>query len=139
MATAEIYDEFDSGDHDESLFARIANDLIEKGYSICPAALPIDLCAAISEQLESLDANEFKPAGIGRGDELNNNEFVRSDKICWFTGETETGARWLDWSAALQRSPSANAPPDPPSPMTILKIGVLSSDITYKFLAMASD
>ena len=103
MATAEIYDKFDSGDHDESLFARIANDLIEKGYSICPAALPVDLCAAICEQLESLDANEFKPAGIGRGDELNNNEFVRSDKICWFTGETETGARWLEWSAALQR------------------------------------
>ena len=27
---------------------------------------------------------------------------MRADEICWITGETETGKKWLDWSSSLQ-------------------------------------
>jgi hypothetical protein len=36
-------------------------------------------------------------------------------------------------------TPMASAPPEPPSPITVQMIGVLSSDISIRLRAMASD
>lgn len=101
MSSAEIVDTQKSED-EETLFERIASDLLEKGYSISPAALPVGLSDDICEQLYGLDNIDFTPAGIGRQNRHMQNEFVRTDRICWFTGETPTGQRWLDWAARLQ-------------------------------------
>lgn len=87
---------------DETLFARIADDIRQQGYSICPAALPDALSQALLECQHAMSEEAFTRAGIGRGDDHLRNEFVRTDEICWITGESEAGAQWLNWTAELQ-------------------------------------
>lgn len=88
---------------DETLFAGIASDLKQQGYSIRPTALPSDLAEALYAYQLSLSGHEFSAAGVGRGHELMQNTFVRTDEICWINGESDTGRRWLGWSGALQQ------------------------------------
>lgn len=85
-----------------ALFDLIATDLETQGYSIRPGALSLELSNSLLEYQQALAAEKFKKAGIGRGSEYLENEFVRTDEICWITGEAEVGKRWLDWSASLQ-------------------------------------
>lgn len=92
-----------SGSGDELLFARIADDLTEKGYSIQPAALPEYLCQTLYEHLAQMSEAKFEAAGIGRQSDLQLNSFVRRDEIAWINGSSEAGVLWLDWSAALQQ------------------------------------
>lgn len=86
----------------ELLFARIADDLLNKGYSINPCALPEGLADDLLLQLHAMSEQKFSPAGIGRDHEQMLNRFVRKDTICWITGESAAGRRWLDWTGALQ-------------------------------------
>lgn len=88
---------------DETLFTIIAQDIENKGYSILPGALPEELCSSLFSYQQTMEAEQFKSAGIGRGDQYLENKFVRTDEICWITGETEAGKKWLDWSSNLQR------------------------------------
>ena len=87
----------------EALFTIIAKDIESQGYSIRPAALPEELALSLLCYLQTVEAEKFKAAGIGRGDEYLENEFVRTDEICWITGETEVCKKWLDWSLGLQK------------------------------------
>jgi len=87
---------------DETLFARIAQDIERQGYSVRPGALPEDLVNSVSLHLQGLDTEKFRNAGIGRGDEYLHNKFVRTDEICWINGDTDAGRRWLHWMSALQ-------------------------------------
>jgi SM-20-related protein len=89
---------------DETLFSLIANDIENQGYSIRTEALPEELASSLWSYLQIMEAMKFKSAGIGRGDEYLENEFIRSDEICWITGETEAGKKWLDWTSNLQSS-----------------------------------
>ncbi|WP_188149593.1 2OG-Fe(II) oxygenase [Teredinibacter waterburyi] len=91
----------DGGASDE-LFARIADNLLVQGYSVNPLALPIELAAELQQHLCVLSAEKFKAAGVGRESEHMRNRFVRSDEICWITGESEVGRQWLAWAEQLQ-------------------------------------
>ncbi|MBL7004061.1 MAG: 2OG-Fe(II) oxygenase [Gammaproteobacteria bacterium] len=86
----------------ETLFALIAQDIQQKGYSIRPGALPEELANSLFFHQQAMDAEKFKKAGIGRGDEYLKNDFVRTDEICWITGETDAGRQWIDWTSGLQ-------------------------------------
>lgn len=86
----------------EYLFARIADDIYAQGYSICDDAMPASLVQSLRTQRDSMSEAQFDAAGIGRGMEHQQNERVRSDEICWITGESEAGRHWLAWSADLQ-------------------------------------
>lgn len=88
--------------NNETLFALIAQDIEKQGYSIRHGALPEDLANTLFINQQALAAEKFKKAGIGRGDEYLENDFVRTDEICWITGETPAGRQWLDWSSGLQ-------------------------------------
>lgn len=101
MSGAELFDLNEAAD-EARLFERFALDLQTQGYSICPGALPPALAQEICEQLYGLDQSDFSQAGVGRQNRHMRNEFVRTDRICWFTGETPTGRRWLDWAERLQ-------------------------------------
>lgn len=50
-----------------------------------------------------MSAREYEAAGTGRGDDYLKNEFVRTDEICWITGESAAGAEWLNWTGRLQQ------------------------------------
>ncbi|WP_229360254.1 2OG-Fe(II) oxygenase [Ferrimonas sediminicola] len=93
----------DSHTLDDTLFARIAREIEERGYSICPTALPEPLARALYQHGQSMKKQEFTSAGIGRGEDFVKSDFVRTDQICWITGESTAGASWLDWAGGLQR------------------------------------
>ncbi|MEJ2043765.1 MAG: 2OG-Fe(II) oxygenase [Reinekea sp.] len=87
---------------DDSLFARIADDLHQQGHSICPAALPAELANQLFDHVHQINDEQFASAGIGRGHDYAQVRFVRTDEICWITDESNTGQQWLDWSGRLQ-------------------------------------
>lgn len=84
------------------LFESIALDLLNKGYSVNPNALPSELSESLLKHLEQMSAEKFIKAGIGREQDHAINNFVRSDKICWITGESAAGKQWLAWVSSLQ-------------------------------------
>jgi SM-20-related protein len=86
----------------ETLFSLIAQDIASKGYSIRPGALPETLSNLLLVHQQTMAAEKFKKAGIGRGEEYLKNEFVRTDNICWITGDTDAGRQWLNWTSSLQ-------------------------------------
>ncbi len=86
----------------ESLFEFIANDIIEKGYSIRPYALPENLTNLLLHHITELPESNFKRAGIGRAKDHIINDFIRTDEISWITGNSEAGSAWISWTAALQ-------------------------------------
>ena len=87
---------------DDPLFAQIAQDIEAQGYSVRPAALPDPLVQALLQHLVTMDDAKFAEAGIGRGDAYAHNAFVRTDEICWITGNSPAGRQWLDWVGSLQ-------------------------------------
>lgn len=88
---------------DEWLFERIAQGIEAQGYAICPAALPMALAEQLQAEQLRLNAARYREAGVGRGDGFQTNPFVRSDEICWMSGESEAEQAWRQWAAALQR------------------------------------
>jgi len=84
------------------LFEAIATELRDKGYSITPNGVPLALAEALWGHVQSMSADQFAPAGIGRDDKHALNTFVRTDAICWITGESSAGRQWLNWMAELQ-------------------------------------
>lgn len=93
----------DGNNNDETLFARIAEDLLQRGYSIQPTALPEHLASALyAHQRYLAKEDAYEDAGIGRGGDYVKTEFIRSDEIRWITGETDAGQQWIEWTATLQ-------------------------------------
>ncbi|OOZ45404.1 2OG-Fe(II) oxygenase [Solemya velum gill symbiont] len=92
-------------DHDgrEHLFEAIARDVRAQGYSINHSALPPELGEALWLHVQGMREGQFNRAGIGRQNGFMLNTFVRSDEICWITGDSEAGSAWLAWTADLQR------------------------------------
>ena len=87
---------------DASLFESIANDIIDKGYSIRPYALPVNLTNLLSQHIIELPSEIFKRAGIGRTKDHMINDFIRTDEISWITNDTEAGCAWINWAESLQ-------------------------------------
>lgn len=94
-----------AADHqqEQGLFARIADDIERQGYSICPTALPEALTSDLAAYQQTLGTELFTEAGIGRGKAHQQNHFVRTDEICWISGEAPACQQWLDWTSALQQ------------------------------------
>jgi SM-20-related protein len=88
---------------DAPLFGLIAEDLVTQGYSIRPGGLPEDLAHRLYSHQQDLNQEKYADAGIGRGTDFLKAESVRSDEICWITGESDAGNRWIDWTSRLQR------------------------------------
>jgi SM-20-related protein len=86
-----------------ALFTRAAADLRQRGYAICPAALPAKLTGDLLAHLRQMGDDRFRRAGVGRQEDHTLNDFVRTDAICWITGESAAGREWLAWTAALQQ------------------------------------
>lgn len=92
----------DNSGGDDPLFSRIAQDLTDKGWSVLPNAVPAELAAAIWQQLQSRDPDQFAPAGVGRSTDHTLNQFVRRDEIRWIDGSTEAEQSWLAWTSRLR-------------------------------------
>lgn len=90
--------------HSESapLFEILAQDISEKGYSICPNALPAGLSLMLSNLLHDKQLPPFLEAGIGRGITHTINKRIRTDAISWIDNSTEAGIAWINWATDLQ-------------------------------------
>lgn len=86
----------------EPLFEFISNDIIDKGYSIRPYALPESLTSLLLDHITTMPASNFKRAGVGRAQDHIISNFIRTDEICWITGNSEAGKAWLAWTKSLQ-------------------------------------
>lgn len=84
------------------LFSRIASEIRDKGFSINPAAVELELTSALLSHVLEMNRTKFSTAGIGRGDNYVRSRFVRTDEICWITGESEVGCQWLEWANSLR-------------------------------------
>lgn len=88
---------------DTFLFDNISNDIVEKGYSVRPYALPENLASLLLQQISELSVENFKRAGVGRANDHIISDFIRMDEICWITGNSEAGCEWLKWTESLQK------------------------------------
>jgi len=84
------------------LFAQIADALRDTGYAVCPGALPSQLATVLQRQLAVMHRRQFAPAGVGREDEYAVNYLIRTDEICWISGDSEAGTAWLAWAERLR-------------------------------------
>lgn len=68
---------------DDALFARIAIDIENQGYSINPDALSDRLAQNLSHHLYQMMNEGFKPAGTGRAEKYSQSECIHSF-LCFF-------------------------------------------------------
>lgn len=103
MAVLKAFPRTNGGNtYEETLFGLIAEDIEKQGYSIRPSALPEEIANSLYVYQQLMNSNRYSEAGIGRGDNYLKNEFVRTDEICWITGESEACSVWLEWASRLQ-------------------------------------
>jgi SM-20-related protein len=88
---------------DQLLFASIADDLEQKGYSVQPGALPTTIAEALLLHQQTMSDSRYCDAGVGRGSDFTKTEFVRTDEIAWINGESDAGKLWIEWSLQLKR------------------------------------
>jgi SM-20-related protein len=88
--------------YQDSVFSSIADNLTDRGYAILPAALPLEMADALVVEASEERIDLYSSAGIGRGTQQIQNEFVRKDEIRWINGQTPAEQQWLQWCAELQ-------------------------------------
>jgi SM-20-related protein len=82
--------------NDENVFDRIADALADTGWMVLDNVLDNDLLTALQQQAVSSAENNFRPAGVGRDQQLQRNTQIRSDEICWIEPSQITGKHFLD-------------------------------------------
>ena len=84
------------------LFEVLAQNLIDKGYSVQTNALPKELSQMLWDELQEMRPSKFHKAGIGKNKKIKMNVLIRNDEISWIEGTTKSGVAWLKWAASLQ-------------------------------------
>jgi SM-20-related protein len=84
------------------LFESIAQDLIQKGFSIQQNAVPTDLSNLLHFHLINMAEYKFNEASVGRNSQQQKNEKIRNDDIAWIHGNSPAGIKWLQWTQSLQ-------------------------------------
>lgn len=87
---------------DDSQLDAIADALVERGYLVADGLLPPALLASLSTHFDQLQKNEFKAAGIGRQMDFQQQESIRSDKICWIEPTTDVTVNFLHYMESLR-------------------------------------
>lgn len=87
---------------EQAQFALIADALDKQGYVVLPAALPESVCNGLLTYLAKLQADEFHPAGVGRGAEARRDSEIRRDSIHWISEDYPASQEWLAWATRLR-------------------------------------
>lgn len=86
----------------DSLLDEIADALVEPGYWVSDQAMPTDIGKGLLRAFETLQADEFKAAGIGRQTDFQLEEKIRADKIHWISANSSETTQFLQWMDALK-------------------------------------
>lgn len=74
---------------------QIADALVEDGYIILKNYLSIELTQQLYQHVSTLPEQEFKPAAIGRNNNRQLNQEIRSDQTRWLSDETPCEQTYL--------------------------------------------
>lgn len=85
-----------------SLFDSITKDIFDKGYSINHYALPKELTTLLLQHITELPKDDFQRAGIGRAEDHEISDFIRTDEISWIINNSKATCTWLKWTTSLQ-------------------------------------
>lgn len=80
----------------------MACDLQNQGYSVQHNALPASVVKALRDTLLSLNADQFKHAGVGRAHQQMSSNAIRRDTIFWIENNTAAEGQWLEFANLLQ-------------------------------------
>jgi len=89
-------------DDDLTIFNQISDALLKKGVCVLEQAVPQNIVESLASHIETIQSSQFDLAGIGRTTEFEHNKNIRSDKICWISGNSDAGKQWLNWATALK-------------------------------------
>ncbi len=81
----------------------IADQLAENGFIILPQALDDSLLDALLDQAQTLTSEHWQRAGIGRAEQFQRDESIRSDSICWIDGKVPCEADFLHQMDSLRQ------------------------------------
>jgi SM-20-related protein len=84
------------------IYDQIADALTEKGYYIASQLLPEAITVALSRRVRQLNSDDFQTAGIGRKQQFQLNQQIRSDETHWLTVDNGIDASYLDWMSKLR-------------------------------------
>ncbi len=87
---------------ESSDFEKVASGLTKKGFCILDNALPDSLSHELRNEFEAFYREDLKPASIGRSNQLQKNQQIRSDSIRWIDPVSEACEKWLSWSDKLR-------------------------------------
>lgn len=87
----------------DSLFKKIATDLMSDGVCVIENGVPERIAKALQKQAHNLKLSQFKPAAVGRGGGQIADRKIRSDEIHWIDGKSEAENAWLLWASELQQ------------------------------------
>ena len=77
----------------EDQFDQIANALYREGWIVLPDFIDDSTWLALLQRAQSIE--DYSRAGIGRGDDFQENRFVRTDHICWLNPANTVDNLWL--------------------------------------------
>jgi len=79
----------------QTVYDQIANALVEDGYIILENFLPSKLTQQLYQHVSTLPKQQFKPAAIGRNNDRQLNQEIRSDQTRWLSDETPCEQTYL--------------------------------------------
>lgn len=86
------------------LWDQIADGLAGPGYLVLDNQLPAEMVKNLLQRLGEVRADSMRPAGIGRGQELHQNQQVRGDSIAWHSMGDPIEAEFLSWMDELRQA-----------------------------------
>ena len=84
------------------LYDHIADALATTGYCILPQILPEEIMTSLHQRVTQFTSNEFNSAGIGRKDQYQLNQNIRSDETRWLSNEHSVDQAYLAWMDSLR-------------------------------------
>lgn len=79
----------DALNHEDLLYAGIADALHQQGWCVTPGFLPSHLMHELAREVEILDrGGRLRPAGIGKDSDRTLDNRIRGDNIHWLDGST---------------------------------------------------
>lgn len=81
----------------------IADKLAQDGFIILPQALPENLLAQLKQRAQTFDASHWKQAGIGRAQQFQRDDSIRSDSIHWIEKDDPAEAAFLNHMDSLRQ------------------------------------
>jgi len=83
-------------------FDALTRGLEEYGFVVQPDGLPADVARVLISYADTVDADDFHAAAVGRGMAQQRNRFVRRDRIHWMDERDPALAPWRAWTESLR-------------------------------------